>query len=94
MWCYRRILKISWTERVTNKKVLETVGHQKVLVNEMIKRKMIFAGHIMMGSSGFLERLVLEGMIDGKRDRGRQRRTWGKKRQGQTKRSKFSSEIQ
>ena len=70
-------LKISWTEKVTKRKVLETIGLKRVLVNEMIKRKMRFNGHIMRGSSGFLARLVLEGMIDGKRDRGRQRRTWG-----------------
>ena len=38
---------------------------------------MRFTGHIMRGSSGFLARLVLIGMVDGKRDRGRQRRTWG-----------------
>ena len=55
--------------------MLETIGHQRVLVNEMVKRKMRFAGHIIRGSSGFLARLVLEGMIDGKRDR--ERRTLG-----------------
>ena len=38
---------------------------------------MRFTGHIMRGSSGFLARLVLIGMVDGKRDRGRQRRTLG-----------------
>ena len=56
---YRRIMKISWTEKVTNKKVLETIRHQRVLVNEMIQRKTRFAGHIMVGSSGFLARVVL-----------------------------------
>ena len=66
---------MSWTEKVTNKKVLETTGHQRVLVNEMIKRKMRFTGHITRGSSRFLAKLVLEGMTDGKRYRGRQRRT-------------------
>ena len=38
---------------------------------------MRFAGHIVRGSSGFLARLVSEGMSDGKRDRGRLRRTLG-----------------
>ena len=52
MWGYKRILKISWTEKVTNKKVLETIGHQRVLVNEMIKRKMRFAGHIIEDHPG------------------------------------------
>ena len=52
-------MKISWTEKVTNKKVLETIRHQRVLVNEMIQRKTRFVGHIMVGSSGFLARVVL-----------------------------------
>ena len=67
--------KLDW--ECNQKKLLETTGHQKVLVNWMIKRKMRFAGHIMRGSSRFLARLVLEGIIDGKGDRGRQIRTWG-----------------
>ncbi|KAG1686946.1 dCTP pyrophosphatase 1 [Nymphon striatum] len=40
------------------------------------QRKMRFAGHVLRGSSGELANLVLEGTIDGKRDRGKQRRTW------------------
>lgn len=77
MWCYRRLLKISWTEKVSNKRLLERIGNKMILVEELFKRKMRFAGHIMRGSSGQLTQLVLEGMIDGQRDRGRQRRTWG-----------------
>ena len=77
MWCYRRILKISWKDMISNEKVLDMIGKRKSLLQDQIKRKIRFAGHIMRGSSGFLPRLVLEGMIEGKRDRGRQRRTWG-----------------
>ncbi|KAG1665850.1 Rab GTPase-activating protein 1 [Nymphon striatum] len=41
------------------------------------KTLMRFAGHVMRGSSGDLLNLILEGSIEGVRDRGRQRRTWG-----------------
>ena len=69
MWCYRRLLKISWTEKVTNIEVLKRMGNKKTLVEDLMKRKMRFAGHVMRGSSGQLPNLVLEGVIEGKRDR-------------------------
>ena len=62
---------------ISNEKVLDMIGKRKSLLEDLIKRKMRFAEHIMRGSSGLLPRLVLEGMIEGKRDRGRQRRAWG-----------------
>ena len=77
MWCYRRILKISWKEMICNEKVLDMIGKRKSLPKDLIKRKMRFAGHIMRGSSGFLPRLVLEGMIEGKRDKEEDREELG-----------------
>ena len=76
MWCYRRILKISWKEIISTEEVLDMIGKRKSLLQDLIKRKMRFVGHMMRGSSGLLSRLVLEGMIEGIRDRGRQKRSW------------------
>ncbi|KAG1682988.1 Myelin transcription factor 1-like protein [Nymphon striatum] len=76
-WTYRRILKISWTERITNEKVLQLMRTEEILLKRLKERKMRFAGHVMRGSSGDLLNLILEGSIEGVRDRGRQRRTWG-----------------
>ena len=45
--------------------------------DDLAKRKLRFAGHILRGSSGQLAQIVVEGFIEGKRDRGRQHRTWG-----------------
>ena len=45
-------------------------------MNTIAKRKLRFVGHVLRGSSGDLVNLVVEGMIDGKRDRGKQRRKW------------------
>jgi len=44
------------------------------LVNIIMKRKLQYFGHIICKSS--LQRLLLEGKVDGKRQRGRPRRMW------------------
>jgi len=77
-WCYRRILRISWKDHVTNEMVEQRMGCQMKLATRLCQRKARFAGHIMRGSSGGLASLVIEGTIEGTRGRGRPRRTWGK----------------
>ena len=47
MWCYRRLLRVSWTERNTNKWVLEKIGSVFMLRKSMSERKMRFFGHIV-----------------------------------------------
>ncbi|KAG1697888.1 Protein lev-9 [Nymphon striatum] len=49
--------------------VEEKMGCKRELVTGIGQRKMRFAGHVLRGSSGELANLVLEGTIDGKRDR-------------------------
>ena len=44
----------------------------RCLVNELFKRKMEFAGHVLRGSSEGIYNKIIEG----KREKGRQRRNW------------------
>ncbi|GFR89986.1 eukaryotic translation initiation factor 3 subunit F [Elysia marginata] len=46
------------------------------MCQQLMKRKLRYAGHIMRGSSGPLLKLSLEGTIEGKRGQGRPRRNW------------------
>ncbi|GFR57958.1 endonuclease-reverse transcriptase [Elysia marginata] len=46
------------------------------LLQQLMKRKLRYAGHIMRGSSGPLLQLSQEGKIEGKRGQGRPRRNW------------------
>ena len=71
------MMKISYIQKVTNTDVMEKVGAKVKWADELAQRKMKFAGHILRGSNGKLSQLVLEGVIEGKCDRGRRRRTWG-----------------
>jgi hypothetical protein len=70
-WCYRRMLKIKWTERITNEEVLRIVGEKRNIMITVRKRRGRFIGHILRHSS--LLKAVLVGEISGKNYRGRPR---------------------
>lgn len=76
MWCWRRLLGIRWVERRTNESVLEQMGNPESLCNSIINRQMTYFGHIMRRNNENLEKAILTGKIQGRRGRGRPRRTW------------------
>ena len=71
MWCYRRMEKIRWTDRMTNEEVLERVSEKKSIWKSIQKRRNELIGHILR-HDGLLG-LILEGLVDGKNHRGRPR---------------------
>ena len=73
---YRRMLKISWKEKVSDIEVLKRVDTKLHFGIDMWKRKLSFAGHVLRGSGGDNQQLVLEGKINGKRWKGRLRLIW------------------
>ena len=75
-WIYCTVLKITWKDRVSNKEVLEGMGINMHLLSFIAKRKTAFFRHICRGSSGNGTVTVLEGIVDGIRSRGAQRRKW------------------
>ena len=74
MWFLRRILKVSYLDRITNEEVLEMAGVDRELLQAITRRRMNFLGHTIR--KGKMECLVLQGLIQGKRARGRQRETY------------------
>ena len=80
LWCWRRMLRISWTERVTKEReVLDKAAGkgQKILSLEAIalKRKMSYFGRIVRKNEG-IENIMMTAMSKGKRRRGKQRTKW------------------
>ena len=49
MWCWWRIEKIKWSEKVTNEQVLDriTVYEKRTLLNNILRRKTNYIGHIL-----------------------------------------------
>jgi len=75
--CYRRILKIKWTDKVSNEAVLERMQVRKaVLYNSIQKQKLAFAGHILRGSNGDSILQILDGKLEAQLAQGRPRRMW------------------
>ena len=74
MWFFRRILRISWTDRVTNEEVLRRAGVKRTLLKVIRKRQLEFLGHVMRKEQ--LENLSITGKFNGKRSIGRQRMTY------------------
>ena len=74
MWFLRRMLRISYKDRVTNEEVLRRAKVDRTLVKDIVKRPMEFIGHVIRKEE--LENFVVTGFIEGKRARGRQKETY------------------
>ena len=73
-WFYRKMLRLSWKEKVTNVEVYHGINTSTSLLIDIVHRQLTFLGHVLR--KGELENLVVTGFVDGKRDRGRQRATF------------------
>ena len=71
MWCWRRLMRVSWTERGSNANILEIIGERRELLRNLRKGQMVFLGHAIR-ADGF-ENLAITGRIIGSRSRGRPR---------------------
>ena len=47
MWCWRRMEKIIWSEKVTNEQVLDHIGEKRTLINNILRRKANWISHIL-----------------------------------------------
>ena len=78
MRCYRRLLKISYKDHVTNEEVRNriqnAIGVHDDLLTMVKKRKLRWYGHISKSSG--MAKTVLQGTVKGARNRGRQKKRW------------------
>jgi hypothetical protein len=76
MWCWRRMEKISWTDRVRNEEVLHRVKEERNIVDTVKRRKAKWIGHILCRNC--LLKHVIEGKLEGRIEmtgrRGRRRK--------------------
>ncbi|KAI8438254.1 hypothetical protein MSG28_010856 [Choristoneura fumiferana] len=72
MWCWRRLLRIPWTAHRTNVSILKELNIKERLSSTVQIRILKFFGHIIRNEDS-MERLVVQGKVEGKRSRGRRR---------------------
>ena len=74
LWCWRRLLRVSWTARRSNQSILKEINPGISLEGMMLKLKLQYFGHLMRRVHS-LEKTLMLGGIGGRR-RGRQRMRW------------------
>ena len=75
LWCWRRLLRVSWTARRSNQSILKEISPECSLDGLMLKLKLQCFGHLMWRADSFAKTLKL-GKIEGRRRRGRQKMRW------------------
>ncbi|KAJ8710368.1 hypothetical protein PYW07_009734 [Mythimna separata] len=76
MWCWRKMLGVSWTEFRTNASILKELGVKERLSTLVRSRIFKYFGHICRRESDSIERLVVQGKVNGTRPRGRSPMRW------------------
>ena len=74
LWRWRRLLRVPWTSRRSNKFILKETSPGCSLEGLMLKLKLQYFGHLMRRANS-LEKTLMLGKIQGRR-RGRQRMRW------------------
>ena len=67
--CWRRLLRVLWTARRSNKSILKEISPEYSLEGLMLKLKLQYFGHLMQRTDLFEKTLML-GKIEGGRKRG------------------------
>ena len=75
LWCWRRLLRVSWTARRSNHSILKEISPGCSLEGLLLKLKLQYFGHLLQRADS-LEKTLMLGGIAGRRRRGQQRMRW------------------
>ena len=75
LWCWRRLLRVPWTARRSNKSILKEINTEYSLEKLMLKLKLQYFGHLMWRANS-LEKTLMLGKIEGRKRREWQRMRW------------------
>ena len=67
LWCWRRLLRVPWTARISNQSILNELSPEYSLEGLMLKLQ--YFGHLM-GRADSLEKTLMLGKIEGRKRRG------------------------
>ena len=72
LWCWRRLLRVPWTARRSNKSILKEISPECSLQGLMLKLKLQYFSYLMWRTDS-LEKTLMLGKIEGRRRRRWQR---------------------
>ena len=79
MGCYRKLIRISYKDHVTNEevpaKIQQAIGPHEDLLTIVKRRKLQWYDHVSRSLG--LAKTILQGTVKGRRRQGRQKKRWG-----------------
>ena len=75
LWCLKRLLRVTWTARISNQSILKEISPGISLEGLMLKLNLQYFGHLVRRVDS-LEKTLMLGGIGGRRRRGQQRMRW------------------
>ena len=75
LWCWRRLLRVSWTARRLNQSIVKEINPEYSLEGLILRLKLQYFDHLIRRPDS-LEKTLMLGMIEGRRRRGLQRMRW------------------
>ena len=74
MWAFRRMLRIPWTDMMTNEEVLNKADAKRLMIKTLRERKLRYFVHLIR--LNHIQSITIEGFVEGKRQSGRPRTSW------------------
>ena len=75
LWCWRRLLRVPWTARISKQSILKAISPRCSLEGLILKQKLQYFGNLMWRVDS-LEKTLMLGVIGSRRSRGWQRMRW------------------
>ena len=75
LWCWRRLLKVPWTARISKLSILREINPEYSLEALVLKLKLKYFGHLRWTDDS-LEKSLMLGKIEGRRRKGHKRMRW------------------
>ena len=75
LWCWRRLLRVLWTARISNQLILKEISPEYSLEELMLKLKLQYFVHLMEKTDS-LEKTLMLGKTEGRRRTRPQRMRW------------------
>jgi hypothetical protein len=64
-------LGVSWTEKRTNKSIIEEIKPEMPLIAYIVKQRLNYFSHVLRMNGSRIEKQIITGLVGGKRKRGR-----------------------
>ena len=73
LWCWRRLMRVPWTERRSNQSILKEISPEYSLEGLMLKLKLQYFGHLVQRADSLEKTLMLGKNEDRRREQQRMR---------------------